>query len=156
MKKKKEDVEVVPEKKEKKPKVELVEYSVMAIIPTGMYSNIQPKVTVKAKTMEEAERAVMPHIERLFAKYRDGNGQATPEPVKITETPTQTNVVLPSETPKAVLSTPFERAKKAVDACATFEALGLIEKQIEASTKLIESEKVTLRAMVAKKEFEKA
>lgn len=70
-------------KKPKAPKFKLVSYTVKAIIPTGMYANIQPEVTVEAESMEVAERAVMGHIEALFAKYRVDGPQApqTPRPV---------------------------------------------------------------------------
>lgn len=67
--------------KEKKPKFKLVSYEIKAIIPTGMYSNIQPCVIVESDTLENAERAVMPHIEALFAKYRT-EGAMTVTPVK--------------------------------------------------------------------------
>lgn len=56
--------------KAKEPKFRLVSYSMKAIIPTGMYSNLQPEIVVEAESLEQAERAVMPHIEALFTKYR--------------------------------------------------------------------------------------
>ncbi|VDM15603.1 unnamed protein product [Wuchereria bancrofti] len=81
----------VAEKKPKAPKFKLVSYTVKAIIPTGMYANIQPEVTVEAESMEVAERAVMGHIEALFAKYRVDGPQApqTPRPVALAPAPVQ-------------------------------------------------------------------
>jgi hypothetical protein len=64
---------VVKIPKEKKPKYKLISYTVKAVIPTGIYANIQPEITVEAVSLEVAERAVMPHIEVLFAKYREGD-----------------------------------------------------------------------------------
>lgn len=64
----------------KKPKFKLISYTLKAVIPTGQYANIQPEITVQAETIEAAERAVMPYIETLFAKYRDG-GVKPVEPV---------------------------------------------------------------------------
>jgi hypothetical protein len=153
--------------KEKKPKVELVTYTVKAIIPCGMYANIQPEVTVKAKTLEEAERAVMPHIEKLFAKYRDGNGTPPPEkPVvgtilatsenKPTFVPDTTNgVVVPTapEQPKVVLAAPFERAKQRIEGCVTIEALNLVTQQVKKSEKLTEQEKTNAYSLIAVKEY---
>lgn len=66
----------------KKPKFKLISYTLKAVIPVGQYANIQPEVTVQAKSIEAAERAVMPYIETLFAKYRDG-GVKPIEPVVI-------------------------------------------------------------------------
>lgn len=59
----------------KKPKFKLISYTLKAVIPVGQYANIQPEVTVQALSIEAAERAVMPYIETLFAKYRDGGVQ---------------------------------------------------------------------------------
>ncbi len=64
----------------KKPKFKLISYTMKAVIPVGQYANLQPEVTVQAVSIEAAERAVMPYIETLFAKYRDG-GVRPVEPV---------------------------------------------------------------------------
>lgn len=174
----------VSEPKEKKPKVKLVSYSVTAIIPTGNYSNIQTSVTVEAETMEIAERAVMPHIERMFAKYRDTNGQArtvVDEPVQfpgqatlpivpvvIPTTPTVQPVavtsganmpvapiVTPTPTqPNTVLANVFDKASKAVSSCTSMDALTLVRKQISISEKLSDGEKSNLMSLCAEKEFQ--
>jgi hypothetical protein len=65
----------------KNPNFKLISYTLKATIPTGQYANIQPEITVSADTIEHAERAVMPYIETLFAKYRDG-GVRPIEPVR--------------------------------------------------------------------------
>lgn len=67
--------------KSKEPKFKLVSYTMKAVIPTGQYANIQPEITVEAETLEQAERAVMPYLETLFARYRDG-GVRPIEPVR--------------------------------------------------------------------------
>jgi hypothetical protein len=85
MSKSKKVVKKAPAPKPKKEKVsttlpalevKLVSYVVTATIPTMMYGNIQPRIEVQARTMEDAKRAVMPHIEELFDAYleepRDG------------------------------------------------------------------------------------
>ena len=161
--------------KEKKPKVELVTYTIRATIPTGAYSNICPEVTVKAESLEVAERAVMPHIERLFAKYRDGSGQSKEireevvqpvyPPLAPVNTPVQNNptnivqstpigsVPLTSEAPKPILAAPYQKAQQAVNSCTSLEALTLIRAQVEKSEKLVDGEKSNLRSLIAAKEY---
>lgn len=166
-------------KKPKTPKFKLVSYTIKAIIPTGMYANIQPEVTVEAESMEVAERAVMGHIEALFAKYRVDGPQApqTPRPVApSTPAPVVPKTEAKVETPKApeapkapvtpasapeapvapeapaiVMSEPFKRAKGAIESCMSHDALKLVSDQIEKSVKLIDTEKVELKKMVTVK-----
>lgn len=177
----------------REPKFKLVTYKIHAIIPTGMYSNIQPEITVEAKTLEQAERAVMPHIEALFLKYRSdgtaGLNVRASEPVKVVVTPPSApaQAQKPAEAPKAtpqptaevkatpkapeapkavakapeapvaqpqaqaVMTAPFNRAKTAVESCASKEALKLVSNQITNSVKLTQEEKNTLIMMVTDK-----
>lgn len=149
--------------KVKTPKVKLVTYTVKAIIPTGAYANIQPEIVVQAETLEQAERAVMPHIEALFAKYREGvpytpvtitpipTGPMTPKVYVGDDTSTTTTSSTTAVAPEIIFTVPFIRAKSAIDNCASIEALGLIENQIKISPKLVESEKPELLKLVAVK-----
>lgn len=93
----------------KTPKFKLVSYTMKAVIPTGQYANIQPEITVEAKTIEQAERAVMPYIETLFARYRDG-GVKPIEPVR--------PVVAPVAPKAPVAAAPVAQAPKAAPAPA--------------------------------------
>jgi hypothetical protein len=159
--------------KEKKPKIELVTYTIRATIPTGAYSNICPEVIVKAESLEIAERAVMPHIERLFAKYRDTNGQSreivevAPQtlPVASVVIPTAPVVqpvavanapVAPIVTPAPVTvlnNVPMQRAAQAINSCTSIEALNLITAQVKKSEKLTEAEKSNAYSLINVKEF---
>lgn len=160
-------------KKVKKPKFKLVTYEMKAIIPTGMYANIQPCIVVQSDTLENAERAVMPHIEALFAKYRDGGAPVvTNPPVKPTspaKAPTQaisqsvkteepkssaTTATTTEEKPAIILTVPFTRAKTAIESCTSISALNLIEDQVTKSVKLIDTEKQELAAIILKKRKE--
>lgn len=158
----------------KKPKFKLITYTMKAVIPTGQYANIQPEITVQADTIEHAERAVMPYIETLFARFRDGGvktieqttirpvvSQPTNAPVNLVPKPKEvpasnlTNIVTPVSTsasssttavaPAIVLTVPFNRAKSALESCTSLAALKLVTDQIEKSTKLVDAEKVDLR-----------
>ena len=163
--------------KVKTPKVKLVSYEVKAIIPVGMYANIQPGIVVQAETLEQAERAVMPHIEALFAKYREGGamtvttvpvkkqdetGPAQPLPKDMSN---QEIVVMLNDkkvTPEQVMATapviplsePFNRAKRAIESAMSIDAVNLIEEQVRVSVKLIEDEKQTLYTQILLKRKE--
>ncbi len=155
-----------------KPKFKLISYTMKAVIPTGQYANIQPEVTVRAATIEQAERAVMPYIESLFARYRDG-GIKNIEPVRPVVAPVTPQAPKPTpvpvEAPKApitpvavasapipatissaiIMTVPFTRAKGALESCTSLAALNLVSEQIEKSTKLIDSEKIELRKLAS-------
>lgn len=165
--------------KVKKPKFKLISYTLKAVIPTGQYANIQPEITVQAKTIEAAERAVMPYIETLFAKYRDGGVKsieeapvrpvapiiiskpivmpsATPMPAPMaaqTPTPAPMTNVTPATTvaPAIVMTVPFNRAVQAINSCTSVEAVNLISVQIGKSEKLIGTEKVELKKLLEAK-----
>lgn len=79
----------------KKPKFKLISYTMKAVIPVGQYANIQPEVTVEAESIEAAERAVMPYIETLFAKYRDGGVKPIEPTVVRPVAPTNTGPTAP-------------------------------------------------------------
>lgn len=59
------------EKKEVKPKVTLVEFTMSAVIPTVQYGNIQPSITVKADSIESAREMVAPIIESMYNQYSE-------------------------------------------------------------------------------------
>lgn len=157
----------------KKPKFKLISYTLKAVIPTGQYANIQPEITVQAETIEAAERAVMPYIETLFAKYREGgvkpivpNTSVPPVsvvPVIPKDENNKVNVILSTPATAAtedgsehsiVLTVPFNRAKSAIESCMSKEALKLVSDQVEKSAKLVDAEKVELKKLVAAKEAE--
>ncbi len=168
MTEKKEKIKTKKPKAAKKPKFTLVSYTLKAVILVGQYANIQPEVTVKADSIEAAERAVMPYIETLFAKYRDGGiqtvkpviaspvtGTASPAIVSVTQTnPIPPPPAMPPVVPSIPLTVPFNRAKGAIQSCTSIDALKLVSDQIEKSEKLIEMEKLDLRKLVAEKSKE--
>lgn len=163
-----------------KLEVKLVSYTIQAMIPTMMYGNITPRITVEARTMEDAKRAVMPHIEELFAVYleepRDGKparfmkkaevsaterkvepkAVATAPAVKKEEaTPAPAPVKKEEEEkekePEVAKTPAYEKAAKAIESAMSTDALGLIEDQIQASVKLSADEKPMLLELVLKK-----
>lgn len=178
------------EKKEKKNvphapvklEVKLVSYTMKAVIPTMMYGNIAPEITVEARTIEEASRACLAHIEDLYRNYAEDGRDGRPakflqkasvvetvrstEPKKVESNPPSTppqTVVSPDpspkkeepiETPLAEKSAPFLKAEKAVAGAMSLDALGLIEDQIQKSTKLSVEEKPLLLEAVLKKRKE--
>ncbi len=178
MKTKKKDIKkesakkVISPEKMKSPKFKLISYSMKATIPVGQYANICPEITVQAVSMEAAERAVMPYIETLFAKYRDGGvkpiepvvtrpvapaapiASVAPKPVAPVA-PVVPKAVAPApvapvtaQSPIIPLTVPFNRAKGAIESCMSHEAIKLVADQVEKSTKLIDAEKVELRKFV--------
>ncbi len=77
-----------------KPKVDLCSFSVKATIPTMMYGNIIPDITVMARTIEEAQNYVMPYIEALFDRYSE---KPLTKP-QVTVTEKKVDVPAPAET----------------------------------------------------------
>lgn len=72
----------------KEDKVELVEYTIKAVIPTGAYANVQPEITVKASSLEQAEAYVIPHINKLFGDFLNKSERREVVPtVTVKETP---------------------------------------------------------------------
>lgn len=167
--------------KVKEPKFKLLTYTLKAVIPTGQFANIQPEITVQAATIQDAERATMPYIESLFAKYRNGGSTVqvqvstpvdpikpvaqpaqavpqkpqpvAPQPTAQAQGPVTAQATVPEKVPEAsiVLTVPFNRAKSAVESCTSKEALRLVSDQITKSTKLTQEEKNTLTMLVSDK-----
>lgn len=50
-----------------KPKLE--QFEIMAVIPTGPYANLQPKLVYKAGSFEEAYKEARPHLEQVQRDY---------------------------------------------------------------------------------------
>lgn len=48
-----------------------VEYTLKATIPTGQYANLQPEITIKAESLEEAEKQVLPYMEEMFNRFSE-------------------------------------------------------------------------------------
>lgn len=156
----------------KKSSVSLVSFEVTAVIPTQQYGNIQPKIVVSAKTIEEARDTVMPVIVDMYRMYAEEplNGK-TPRIVgKITEvtkvitpevvtTEDDVEVVIPTqpqvEQPVVVEKPePVKKAEKAIENCLSLDALKMIEDQIKNSVKIAEDNKPSLYALLLKKRVE--
>ena len=71
----------------KKSAVQLVSFSVTAIIPTQQYGNIQPTITVTAPSIAEAWEVVKPVIDGIYLDYAESQprGRAFFVAPKITE-----------------------------------------------------------------------
>lgn len=154
----------------KESKVELVEFSVTATIPTQSYGNITPKITVKAPTIEEARAVVMPIIEDLYNTYaeiaRDGHPPKFINKAQVTVT--EKVIVVPkSEVPNVeapaakmepeqtvVKTAPFLNAEGAIKGAMSREALDLVEDAVKKSTKLTAEEKPVLLTQVLYKRKE--
>jgi alcohol dehydrogenase class IV len=154
--------------KEEKPTVKstvkLISYSIKAVIPTGMYANIQPEIIVSAGSISEAESVVLPYIDNLFEKYqedsRDGKMAKflakTPikSSVTSTEIPPKISPVTGTQQVVNPVSEAFAKAKKAIDSAMSIEAIQLIEEQIHKSTKLTADEKPVLLTQILLKRKE--
>jgi hypothetical protein len=46
-----------------------LKYTLTATIPTQQYGNLQPSIEIEAESLEEAQAATYPHIEKMWAKY---------------------------------------------------------------------------------------
>lgn len=167
---------VVPAKLE----VKLITYTIRAMIPTMMYGNIAPEIVVEARSMEDAKRAVMPHIEELFHTYleepRDGRParfmakanvevserkvapKEVTKPATVASTPKTEPVKAEKkeepkepETPK---SPAYEKALKAINGATSKEALELLQDQVQNSVKLLPEEKPMLYELVLKRKKE--
>jgi hypothetical protein len=137
-----------------------------------MYANIQPGIVVQAETLEQAERAVMPHIEALFAKYREGGPMTvTTVPVKKQDetgpkgavenkvvtadtVPVTSSATTGTSSPEIPMSEPFNRAKRAIESAMSIDATHLIEEQVQKSVKLIGDEKQKLYTQILLKRKE--
>ncbi len=51
--------------------VELISFSVTAVIPTQQYGNIQPKIEVRGHSIKRAREIVMPIMEELYKTYAE-------------------------------------------------------------------------------------
>lgn len=48
-----------------------VKYSLTAVVPVAQYANLQPTVEVEADSIQEAEKLVLPYIEKFFNEYSE-------------------------------------------------------------------------------------
>lgn len=162
---------VVTKPKAVKSKVEFVSFTVRAVVPTQSYGNIQPEITVKAPTFEEARDFAMPKIEALYKQYAEIKpaflGKVTEE-VKIIA-PTSGAYTPASGTPTAAVaptpvaettsvpvekSTSVQKAEKMIALAASEDALITIQNQVNASTKLTDAEKPDLAIQILKRRNE--
>lgn len=125
-------------KKEVKPRVKLISYTLKAVIPTGQYANIQPEITVQAQTIGEAYAFITPHLEGLYKEYHYLNNQVA-QPSE--------NIGQPTKDP----STSFIKANNAIESCMTKEALEIVKAQVHKSVKLTDDEKLVLIKVMTEK-----
>lgn len=146
-------------------RVVLVNYTIKAVIPTGPFANIQPEITVTATSLEDAEKYVIPHIDKLFVKYFNAylNGvpavkstQKSPEPTQkqthVSSGPT-TNI---GPTPVHMKTEAHIKAEQAVNGCTSMEAINLVTEKIFNSVKLTPDEKKILSELITEKKAEQA
>jgi len=165
-------------KKEKTVKTakapQLVSYTIKATIPTCMYGNIQPEITVMAGTLEEAEKFVLPHINKLFADYTEEpinkrlrfiTQVPVLEPAKVAihakqtlEQSLKTSVPVLPQLEKSVVVPPPEKQSevlaktlKVIESCKSNDTLKVIAGQIAASAKLTQEEIKIALAVIAEK-----
>lgn len=159
--------------------IKLISYTVEAIIPTMMYGNITPKITVEAGSMEDAKRAVMPHIEELYRTYAqiplDGRLPAffqkasvvveerkvDPEVIKSPKTSEPDPLSKPDAKAKDTSDSVAEplgektqayiKAESAITNAMSKEALHVISDQLSKSIKLSDIEKSALTDLLLKK-----
>jgi len=144
--------DVENEKAKYEPKVMLFNYTIKAVIPTGPFANIQPEISVCAETLEDAEKFVIPHIDKLFVKYFNAylNGipdmatvqakKGTYDEVKPTQKPPEPT----QKEPNLLKTDACIKAEQAINGCTSLEALTLVKSRIENSVKLTAEEKVVL------------
>jgi len=131
-------------------KVVLINYTIKAVIPTGPYANIQPEITVAATSLEEAEKYVIPHIDKLFVKYLNAYLNGVPE-VKSTQKPSEST----QKEPRTPLKTEAHlKAEQAVNGCTSMEAINLVTEKIFNSVKLTPDEKSKLSQLISDKKIE--
>ncbi len=146
-------------------KVELISYTLTAVIPHARYGNLQPSITVKATTLEEAKNFIYPHIEELMSKYQEDQfGKIKFIPGKITNIkevkkekiveekeivknniPTNEDKVkiekpLPSNE-EIPVSESFQKAHNAINGSMSLDAMNIIKNRLEQSFKLTDIEK---------------
>jgi hypothetical protein len=151
----------------KKPKVELVSYSIEMTIPTGAYANIKPQIVVKSQSVEEAHDFIAPHMNKLWKEYFMINERrqeiikpvstAPADVVKkmsVQEIAEATGGTIVSETPAVqppVSSVALVKATQAIESCTSLEALELIQKQVDKSVKLSHEDKESLMPLIQNK-----
>lgn len=162
--------------------VELLEFSVSAVIPIQQYGNIQPRITVRGHSIRRAREIVMPIMESLYKQYAETplNGKEprfyegtvtveekrverveAPEQ-KVPETPSEDaqNAVAGSPTNAAPAPAKVEKpeavvkAERAIALAVTLDAIDLIKEKIAASEKIEASFKPALLELVDAKRKE--
>jgi hypothetical protein len=146
-----------PTPKAPKETVELVTYTMKAVIPTGQYANIQPEITVKATSIAYAEEVCMNHIKHLFDEYSDFSRETIQ---RQRDSVAGVQVIVPKQpvkedkkpvapvTPQAPEKSSYELAESKIASSNDKGALLLLQNKINASKKLTEDEQATLRAMI--------
>lgn len=152
----------------KKSTAKFVSLSVMAVIPTQSYGNIQPKIEVQAETYEDALGFVLPHIKALYSMFAEskpaflGKIEVTekvvtpPAAAQTTTTPSAGHVADASATASAgkPKTEAVQKAEKAISLAASEDAMLLIQGQIEKSTKIADEDKPELLKLCLKRRSE--
>lgn len=152
----------VPKKSITQPEVTLVTFSMKATIPVQAYGNLQPEITVTAKTIEDARAVVLPFIEELYQQYAEATPDGrTPKFFKRQDVSVTEKIVAPvppvsSDNTGATAA--YLKGMGMVQNALSIDALNEIERLINASVKLTNDEKTSLLKDVAdkKQQFETA
>jgi hypothetical protein len=133
---------------EKKIKTALFTYTMKVVIPTGVYENIQPEITMQGTNLDEMKDFLMAHIESIKAQYgvnRDVSANG------ITVAMPKVTLSKDSAPKKEVAQSSYEIAQQRVSLLDTKEALLLLQTKIEISQKLTAEEKELLIASIKEK-----
>ena len=138
----------------------LVTYTMRATIRTGDYSNIQPEVTVMAKTLQEASDQLLPHMDMLYAKYFDfmapkASPAKQPAPLASVTKPAIDTANMPFEAVHEMISQnksdAYLKAESAIKSCQNVDAIELISTRIGSSKTLNDNEKRVLMVEIEAK-----
>ena len=145
-------------------KVKLISYEVRMVIPVAQYANIQPCITVKASSPEEAHDYIAKHMDKMWKEYfmvNERRQEVAPTAPTGPTGPTPAPTPAPTPVPVCPVDKPCEasptsnvaviKATQAIESCMSLEALDLIKNQVELSVKLSKEEKPKLRAMIVEK-----
>lgn len=154
-------------------RLKFVSFSFGATIPTQSFGNIQPHITVEAPTYEEARDFAIPKIEELYAKYAEvkptflgkitvtekevsapvpkEEAPKTPSSGSSPEASAPSTSAAPAQSQTVVTPESVLKAEKAIALAATYEAVIMIQDQIEKSIKIPAEFKPNLITLVLKR-----
>lgn len=145
------------EPKAEKAPVTLVSYTMKAVIPVMEYGNIQPEITLTARTIAEAEEVAIAHIEALFERYVPKKKEQLPTvTLPVVDVPAEPKVHAPKTpelaTNESVTHTDaYTRGKKMIEATRNVNSLRLMQNSVATSATLTAAEKTELTALLESK-----